>query len=263
MVKQIHDISGYLSWIDSLYADFHTNGRPLFFRGHADDSWVLLPGVFRKDDYYERGIILDYKQVLSPEPDYFSRMERMLVEMQHHLIPTRLLDWSISPLISLYFACQSHLDKDASIYCLNPWKAWKDCDEKCQRPTYYLEIMKEARLCLALGWSLEEVCNFIKRKYGYSVTVAQLETPLSIVGRYMDNRVVSQQGCFVIWGYQKTDLRMFPEYRNNMREIRISKDDKTRLLLSLKRLGISNFTVFRDYEGFSKDVRSTGSVFRL
>lgn len=39
--------------------------------------------------------------------------------MQHHGAPTRLIDWTYSPYIATYFACNDQKDKDGVLYCLN------------------------------------------------------------------------------------------------------------------------------------------------
>jgi len=47
---------------------------------------------------------------------------------QHHGIPTRLLDWTYSPLVAAYFSAKGCEDKDAAIYAL---------DKKCLYIDYY------------------------------------------------------------------------------------------------------------------------------
>ncbi|MBO5296215.1 MAG: FRG domain-containing protein [Candidatus Homeothermus sp.] len=258
-------LSDYLRWIQDCYEGLSFNRRPLFFRGHADKQWLLLPAVFRNSIYDERTIILDYKQAFVKDCDYLSSMERILIEMQHHFIPTRLLDWSISPLVALFFACSSKEldDKDAIVYALNPWNSYKKLKPNKSVPTYYPEIMRQARLCAALNWTFEEICKFVKVKFNYDINSRELEEPLPIIGRYMDERVKTQQGCFTLWGTDKRNLNFFPSYETNLKSCVIEAKDKSSVLKSLSRLGINEFTLFTDKDGLSRSIQSNGSVFKV
>lgn len=80
------------------------------FRGHAQD-WPLKPTIGRNSNRYrpdtEAKLLSEFKRLARP---YMSQANTMtewdwLFVAQHHGLPTRLLDWSVNPLVSAYFAC--------------------------------------------------------------------------------------------------------------------------------------------------------------
>jgi FRG domain len=96
-----------------------------WFRGHADSAWKLLPfvrrGYSRKQEQY---LVNEFYVRAGSRYDNCPGQEDYagwLALMQHYGLPTRLLDWSASPLIAAFFAIQpSNVASDACIWAFAP-----------------------------------------------------------------------------------------------------------------------------------------------
>ena len=87
-------------------------GAEIFYRGHANQGWDLLPSIFRVDKALEKEHLL-FRDMVAHTPRSFSECKSALdylVQMQHYELPTRLLDVTMNPLVALYFACQPTKD---------------------------------------------------------------------------------------------------------------------------------------------------------
>jgi hypothetical protein len=112
-----------------LYTETH---RRWWFRGHADAEWTLLPKI-RRDytDIDERVLSNNFyanaqsRHSNCPLEDDFAGW---IALMQHYGLPTRLLDWSKSPLVAAFFcvsrpfnpSVQASQSRDAAIWALDP-----------------------------------------------------------------------------------------------------------------------------------------------
>ncbi len=105
------------------------------YRGIANSSFELLPKIGRTEfrpQYSvktEKLLLRTFKQraVRFVHPLPTSDLEWLAVG-QHHGLPTRLLDWTYSPLVALYFAVRELPNDEAAVYCRHMSRGKNDFD---------------------------------------------------------------------------------------------------------------------------------------
>lgn len=112
---------------DEIIRQLSSGTTGYWYRGHGVGTWTLQPTIARQvnatqsleeqlADEFERKIAyLDNVRYPLSKPELYFLM-------QHHGLPTRLLDWTSSPLVALFFAVENsaHDDQDACIWRLDP-----------------------------------------------------------------------------------------------------------------------------------------------
>lgn len=101
------------------------NQNRFFFRGQENETWTVMPSVFRNDFLSIEGKIIQLAVAKSPGEfrEQTAIFER-LTKLQHYGLSTRLLDVTLNPLVAMYFACLPSCDE---ISCN------EECSEKCRK----------------------------------------------------------------------------------------------------------------------------------
>lgn len=99
----------------------------MYYRGVSNKEYALIPSIGRIANGACKNAVLckEYKAFCSFQREYtliasgLSPMD-VAINAQHHGIPTRLLDWTVNPLVALFFAVKANNEKDGCIYIFDP-----------------------------------------------------------------------------------------------------------------------------------------------
>ena len=104
--------------------DFTDYQGDYWYRGQKDHNYSLLPSAYRPKNlgqFVDHGPQLEKDQIAkarsslfdNPKTNFLKNELDWLCFLQHVGTPTRLLDFTLSPAIALYFAFSNYLNKDA------------------------------------------------------------------------------------------------------------------------------------------------------
>jgi hypothetical protein len=226
----------------------------------SNQEYGLVPSILRGGNQNKEFDITREFRLRSPgyieTPDR-DRIDQWLFLMQHYEVPTRLLDWTESPLFALYFATRKALRKNkciqnnASVYVIDPLSLNLNSNIDGFPNTWAQGSSTLQTIKFAFGTERVPVDSKI---------VSFLEDPVAIHPVCVDSRIRAQKSCFTLHGNDKRDIVTIFEGRKLLEEKRLfkisfKKDDIKSLFEELDKLGISESVVYPSLDGLAFELK--------
>jgi hypothetical protein len=216
-----------------------------WFRGQGNAAWFLKPSLARQDDFLKREKMLIKRFIQTASPYLTDNIPKTpwdwIFLMQHHRVPTRLLDWSESPLVALYFATSGEpAGEPAALWCLDP-----------------LRLNREARLKFSYDFELPAFGSDDKVLNNYLPDRLEEGTselfPIAVIGQRNSRRMIAQVGTFTINHLRHSPIEEIGDKEHIWRYI-IPPDAKGIIMTELEHLGYSELTLFPELDSAGRQV---------
>jgi hypothetical protein len=237
--------TNFLELVKQAKADLG-NPEVLWYRGHPNSRFYLLATLLR----YKNGI--DKEKSLFTNFRKFSdrilkRREsewETLFEMQHYGVPTRLLDWSETFGIALFFAAtynqSRHPDQDAAVYLLDPIAL-----NKISKINQIFRVPRD-----------EPEFGYTKIYWEHSPFAAP--APIAIEPIFINDRMLAQRGMFTVH-HDKIDP-IEDAFPTAIKKVILPNELIPAAIEFLELSNLNFFSVFPDLEGLSGYLTSTSGL---
>lgn len=252
----------HVTTIDELMRALNSLPNNFVFRGQSDSDWGLQSTLERtlgnKWDAKNARKFEDYSlDIFKSKYHIYSGSEHLpksklswLSVMQHYGVPTRLIDFTTSPYIALYFALETYnplAQKSLSIYCLDYSSIMEKSIDHIKGKD---KLFQESRSTIQGRQDL--IFDETVDRYAYDI--AWITEPIEL-----NARIDRQSGTFLISGnLEKTIesiINSFIYESCELKKIIIPAALYEGIFVALRKMSINSKSIYGDLSGLAKSIR--------
>jgi hypothetical protein len=168
--------------------------------------------------------------------------------MQHCGAPTRLLDWTESALIALFFAVRGKVgtnENDSAVWILEPWKLNEFAADQ-------YEVIAPGAEAGMVAKHADRYKPWLPDRYSSPMKLSE-RFPVAVYPTHFSRRISSQRSCFTIHGSDQDGFEHLPhEFRQYLRKVIIPGSKAHEIETNLSVAGIDEVTIFPDLDGLGR-----------
>lgn len=248
--------------VEALIRQINELPNNFVYRGQADAAWPLKSSLERvigagwnseKAQKFEDYALQQFRSkfhLYDHENSHPASKLAWLSVMQHYGVPTRLLDFTESPYIALYFALESyshHLGKDIALFAI-------DYSAILQKSIEYIQSKdSEFRETRATVFERQdEIFDSIVDRFSYDI--AWIAEP-----QVLNARLDRQGGSFLLSGNRSLQIEAvlgLPLYQDvDIRKLVIPSTLVPGVFALLRKTNITSKSLYGDLEGLARSIR--------
>ena len=235
--------------------DINRVRSPYFYRGMPDASYKLTTSLRLNCKHLHKELEVSVlrnfnKYACIEDPTLNSSIWKQMMIGQHHGLPTRLMDWTYSPLIALHFACtENNFDKLDKRDCV----VWRFDMKSANKnlPSRYRAALKKEK---AFIFSVDTLTSVVDSIEQYDIDMGA-EAFVNIEPPSVDQRIINQYSFFSIIPSGMEDIEEYlDKYTEHTMRYIIKKEIRWQVRDLLDQFNISERILYPGLDGLSKSL---------